>query len=107
MSKDTPARPALDASKLADKLERLRDRARNAVGQIDVSESTIEFSTAVRMNFDTILAALRSLADMRGALEKIANSDGKWVCEPGDATRPNYIGSLRDVARDALARSAP
>lgn len=53
------------------------------------------------------LAAEAQLKEAREALRKIANSDGKWVCEAGDATRPNYIGSPRDVARAALKDTTP
>lgn len=76
-------------------IERLR-------ADVDRSDND-DLSYVCSQQYETdIRALLAEVERLREALVKIANSDGKWVCEAGDATRPNYIGSPRDVARAAL-----
>lgn len=137
----TPARPALDASELADTIERLSNDATSApwfvlwdeehpwdvqLAADEAGENRVAFmahnngrddnrdgATAtliciLRNNAPALVAALRSLADMRGALEK-APIPSKYHGQRGFELE-RFLADYETFVRDklaALARSAP
>lgn len=114
MTTPTPARPALDASRLADELERLRDAA--VAGEYNPSKM-VALQMKAAFNIDTIISSLRSLADMRGEMDMIggalASIAESQIVERSVDGNHMYTGvgmsALTALAtlKAALARGAP
>jgi hypothetical protein len=101
----TPARPALDASELADTIEAALCKRHDNDTHCLVADCDGRYKLTYLLisNAPALVAALRALADMRGALAKIAEARDPL----GDQTRFATCSQLREYAVEALARSAP
>lgn len=84
---------------------RQRDPGRAA--NFNEMAANAELVCILRNNAPALVAALRSLADMRGALQEIEATDWFWASAPHGGPNVKVAGPQAKRARAALARSAP